>query len=222
MQTTAMGKEAETKTETQAGLAVAQDGCVALAALPCRRLSAGFAPSDSGLGGDDLLFFDIISYHFWAAGKKLLDRPKPFSHVHLGRAVNPELGSGALREPRGGDSGPESGRRTQGGGRRAEEEARSEGSRKTESGDRKIPSSWYHSGIISHQGSRGWWIDRRHVRICVCGGRLHRIRGLCQVAGRTVAILGQGRAVTGEVSASNSTDGSPPPRSECVPVVLMA
>ncbi len=42
--------------------------------------------------------------------------------------------------------------RTEDGGRRAEEEARSEGSRKTESGDRKRPSSWYHFGIISHQG----------------------------------------------------------------------
>ena len=51
MQTSAMDKEAETETETRAGLAVARDDSLALAALRCRESRAGFAPADSELGG---------------------------------------------------------------------------------------------------------------------------------------------------------------------------
>ena len=92
VQNTAMAKEAETKTETQAGLAVTQDDSVALAALPRRRSSAGFASPDSELGGrrgSSVLCYQKIS--FWARGKKLLDRPKPFLHVHLRMAADPDL-----------------------------------------------------------------------------------------------------------------------------------
>ena len=91
-----MGEKAETKTETQAGLAVAQDGSVALAALPCRRLSAGFASPGSELGGtrgSSVLCYQKIS--FWGRGKKLLDRPKPFLSMHLRRAMDPDWRGGA-------------------------------------------------------------------------------------------------------------------------------
>ena len=55
MQTTAMGKKAETKTETRAGVAVAEDDSVSLAALPRRRSRAGFAPRTVNWeGGEDL------------------------------------------------------------------------------------------------------------------------------------------------------------------------
>ena len=40
MQSTAMGKEAETRTETRAGLVVAQDDLVALAALPAASVES--------------------------------------------------------------------------------------------------------------------------------------------------------------------------------------
>jgi hypothetical protein len=43
VQDSAMGKEAETCSESQAGLAVAQDDTVALTALHCRQASAGSA-----------------------------------------------------------------------------------------------------------------------------------------------------------------------------------
>jgi hypothetical protein len=101
-----MGKKAETKTETQAGQAVAQDGSVALTALPCRRLSAGFASPESELGGtrgSSVLCYQKIS--FCGRGKKLLDRPKPFLNMHLRRATDPDWRGGALREPQRGDSG---------------------------------------------------------------------------------------------------------------------
>ncbi len=69
MQSSAVGREAETKTESQVGLPVAQDDSVALAALPCRQLRAGFAPPDSKLAGRrGSSDFAIISYHF-APGK---------------------------------------------------------------------------------------------------------------------------------------------------------
>ena len=60
-----MDKKAETKTETEAGLAVAQGDLVALAALRRRQSSAGFAPPDSELGGRRLSsVFGIIWHHF--------------------------------------------------------------------------------------------------------------------------------------------------------------
>ena len=54
--------------------------------------------------GEVFQFLLSLWYHFDPGGKKLLDRPKPFSHVHLRRAVEPDSGSGSLRGPRRGDS----------------------------------------------------------------------------------------------------------------------
>ena len=139
MQTNAMGKEAETKTESQIDLAIGQDDTVALAAFPCRQSSAGFALLDSELGGRrGSSVFGIIWYHFAPEGKKLMDRPKPVSHLHLRRAVDPALG-GWRRGPRRGDSGPESGPRAEGGGRESGRRAEGGGRRtgiRTESGGR--------------------------------------------------------------------------------------
>jgi hypothetical protein len=46
--------------------------------------------------------------------------------------------------------------------------------------------------------------------------------GVARVAGRAGAILGQSAVVAGEVSESNSADGSTPRPSKCIPVVLVA
>jgi hypothetical protein len=51
------------------------------------------------------LVFGIKRYHFAPVGKEPLDRPKPFSHVRLWRADEPELGGGALCGARRGDFG---------------------------------------------------------------------------------------------------------------------
>ena len=93
MQTTAMRKEAGTKTETHAKLAVAQGDSVALAALPRRRSSAAWASPDSELGGRRRCsHFIIINDHFFARENTLVDRPKPFSNLHLRRVVGRDAG----------------------------------------------------------------------------------------------------------------------------------
>ncbi len=106
VQKSAMGKEFETNTEG--------------GALPLR----GVAPSpswlrtvfsrardphpNSELGGRRRFSMDL--YHFCIilrqGGARLMDRAKPFSHVHLRRADDPDLGGGPGRGPRRGDSGP--------------------------------------------------------------------------------------------------------------------
>ena len=102
----AIGQDPETKTETQANLAVAHDDSVAFSGLPRRQSRAGLAPPGSELGGRrGSSVFGIKRDHFAPGGKQPVDRPKPFSHVHLRRVVDPDLGGGALRRPRQGDSG---------------------------------------------------------------------------------------------------------------------
>ncbi len=106
MRTNAMGKEAETKTETRADLAVAQDDSVALAALRRRQSSAGFAPPDSELRGRrGSSVFGLIWHHFAPRGEKLSNRPKPLPQIHLRTAVDRDLGGGAGCGPRRGNSG---------------------------------------------------------------------------------------------------------------------
>ena len=79
---------------------------VALAALPRRRSRAGFAAPDFELGGRrGSSDFGITWHHFAPGGKKLMDRLKPVSHVHLRRAVDPDSRNGAGRGPRRGDFG---------------------------------------------------------------------------------------------------------------------
>ncbi len=105
MQTTAIGKEAKIKTETQAGRAVAQDDSVDLAALPRRQSSARLARGNlnwEGRRGSSV--FGLIWHHFARRGKELMERPKPFSHMHLRRAVDADLEAGAGRGSRRGDS----------------------------------------------------------------------------------------------------------------------
>ena len=134
MRGTAMGKEAEIKTDSRTDLAVGHDDSVVFSAWPRRQSRAGFAPPDSELGGRrGSSVFGIRRDHFAPGGKKLVDRSKLLSHGHLRRVVDPGLGGGVLSRLRRGDSGPESGRRTEG------EKPRSEGRRKTESGDPKRP-----------------------------------------------------------------------------------
>ena len=45
---------------------------------------------------EEVFVFGIKRYHFAPMGKKLLDRPKPFSHVHLRRAGRTGFGGGAV------------------------------------------------------------------------------------------------------------------------------
>ena len=79
MQKSAMGKEAETRTETRSGLAVAEDDSVALAALPRRRSRAGFAPRTLNWEeGEDLQFCAIISYHFGPRERRCWIDRSPF------------------------------------------------------------------------------------------------------------------------------------------------
>ncbi len=193
MQTSAMDRAAETKTETQAGLAVAQGDSVALAALPCRRSSAGFTAPDSGLGGKrGVSILAIKRYHFGPGERsRWIDRSCFFSST-CGWRWTRAWGGGARRTS---DGGP---------------------------GDRRRPQSWYHFGIISHPGARGSGIDRRRARICTSGGRLSRIRGECQVPNRDVAILGRGRRSRAGFRLRNSAGGRTPRPSEFIPVVLVA
>ena len=53
-----MGKSAETKSDIQVGLAVAQGGSVALAALPRRPVSAGFHRTQKEEKDEDIQFFN--------------------------------------------------------------------------------------------------------------------------------------------------------------------
>ena len=57
--------------------------------------------------------FQFFCIHFCIiliqGARKLMDRAKSFSHVHLRRAAEAELGGGPGRGPRRGDSGPKRG-----------------------------------------------------------------------------------------------------------------
>ena len=55
---------------------------------------------------EEVFVFGIKRYHFAPMGKKLLDRPKTFSHVYLRRAAGPDSGGGARCGPRRADFGP--------------------------------------------------------------------------------------------------------------------
>jgi hypothetical protein len=93
VQSSAMGKEAETRTETQTGLAVAQDdsagpGGFAASSVECRVRSPGLWTGRKARSFDSC--YQKISFR--SGRKKLLDRPKPFPYVHLRRAVDPESG----------------------------------------------------------------------------------------------------------------------------------
>jgi hypothetical protein len=110
----AIGKDAETYSESQAGLAVARGVSVVLTALLRRRPSAGLAPRALHRDeGEDFQFLVSKWYHFAPGEKMLLHRPKPFSHMRLRRADEPELGGGALCGSRRGDFGPIRGRHTE-------------------------------------------------------------------------------------------------------------
>jgi hypothetical protein len=98
VQKSAMGKEAETDTESQAGVAVARSESVAVVAVHWRQLGGGFPPQTlNGEEGEDSYLIGRILASFRAGGTELLDRPKLFSHVHLRRAADPELGCGPSR-----------------------------------------------------------------------------------------------------------------------------
>jgi hypothetical protein len=56
-------------------------------------------------GGEGFLFLLSLWYHFDPGDKKVMDRPKPFSHVHLRRAVDPDWPGVSGRGPRRGGSG---------------------------------------------------------------------------------------------------------------------
>ena len=49
--------------------------------------------------------FIISYYHFFSRGKRLMDRPKPFSNTHLRRAAGADSGTGQGHALRGGDFG---------------------------------------------------------------------------------------------------------------------
>jgi hypothetical protein len=80
---------------------------VGLSALRCRQLGAWSPPRSPNWEerGD----FHLIWRHFGIisrrGGQKLLDRAKPFSHLHLRRAADPDSECGSGRGPRRGDSG---------------------------------------------------------------------------------------------------------------------
>ncbi len=151
MQTTAIGKKAKIKTETEAGPAVPQDDSVDLAALPRRQSSARLARRNLRWEGRrGFSIFGLIWYHFARGGKECsMERPKPFLHMHLRRAVDADLGGGAGREPHRGDSGPKSGRRAEDGGGSAE-------GREPEDGGRE-------SGRRRQRGAKGAAIGERIV-----------------------------------------------------------
>jgi hypothetical protein len=76
-----MGKEPETKTDPRADPAVAQDGSVALAALPRCQSSARFAPRTLNWEeGEQILFCAIIIYHFGPHDRRCWIDRSPF-HV---------------------------------------------------------------------------------------------------------------------------------------------
>ena len=141
MQISGTGKETETKTETQAGLAVAQDDSVALAALPRRPSSV--ESRDPSL-----------------------------------RTLNSDEGEG-------------------------------------------LP-FLVSFGIISRQGARRWWIDRIPFRICTCGGRPIRIRGMARSRAAPWQFWIKATCSRAGFRLRLQPMARPPRPSECIPVVLVA
>jgi hypothetical protein len=80
------------------GDSVARNGCVGLTAIRCRQSGAGFPPRTLNWkeGEGFSLHFASLSYHFAPGGQKLMDRAKPFSHLHLRRTADPDLGVGQV------------------------------------------------------------------------------------------------------------------------------
>jgi hypothetical protein len=85
VQDSAIDKEAETYSEIEALLLGGMSPWRS-AALPWRQASAGFAHRTlNDEEGENPLFLIILDQCL-STGKRLMDRPKPFSHVHLRRA----------------------------------------------------------------------------------------------------------------------------------------
>ncbi len=103
MQSTAMGKELTPKPKDRLGR------CARQVRRPCGLWGAvgpergSLSRSMSWEGRREVSSIGIKRYHFAPEGKTLLNRPKPFLHVHLRREVDSKWGGGALRGPRRGD-----------------------------------------------------------------------------------------------------------------------